>query len=372
MESTIVSFGRHWNSIQKFLLPYLEDELGELDDKQKSFVKICELLIDDKMFIKYRWSGNGRPPCIRRALFKAFILKAFWNQPTTRATIALIRSSPVLRRLCGWESLGDIPNESTFSRAFAGFARDGIASDVLTACTAKSMGKNGIFHVSHDSTAIDSREQGTKRPPEKRSWSLEDRRTFKQRKRDADTNFSELPKLCDWGRKINSKGRVLQWRGYKLHLAVGDGDIPLTAFLSSASLHDSQVAIPLMQKTSKTFSYFYDLADSAYDANDILEESLSLGHKPLIEANPRKDKIRHVGTEVQPIKRDCIGSCAVNIFPAQDVRYRIRTGVERVFSHLHDAHGGKTIRVRGSEKVFLHLMFGVLVIAAEQIIKILN
>ena len=42
-----------------------------------------------------------------------------------------------------------------------------------------------------------------------------------------------------------------------------------------------------------------------------------------------------------------------------------------VFSHLHDAHGGKTVRVRGGEKVFLHLMFGVLVIAAEQILKLI-
>ena len=228
-----------------------------------------------------------------------------------------------------------------------------------------------MFHVSHDSTAIDSRERGTKRPKEKPVWTPRDRRTFKQRGRDAETNFAELPTVCDWGRKLNSKGRVLQWRGYKLHLSVGDGDIPLTAFLSSASLHDSQVAIPMMQKTSRSFSYFYDLADCAYDANDILEESIALGHRPLVELNLRKDKVRRVEAGILPVKRDWVGSHAVNIIPAEDLRYRFRTGVERVFSHLHDAHGGKTVRVRGNEKVFLHLMFGVLVIAAEQILKLL-
>ena len=46
MESTIATFGRHWNSIQKSLFPYLEDEIGELDSRQKAFVEICELLID--------------------------------------------------------------------------------------------------------------------------------------------------------------------------------------------------------------------------------------------------------------------------------------------------------------------------------------
>ena len=65
------------------------------------------------------------------------------------------------------------------------------------------------------------------------------------------------------------------------------------------------------------------------------------------------------------------GDCAGMSSEAEDLRYRFRTGVERVFSHLHDAHGGKTVRVRGNEKVFLHLMFGVLVIAAEQILKLL-
>ena len=371
MESTIVSFGRHWNSIQRSLFPCLEDEIGELDDRQKAFVGICELLIDDRMFSRYRWSGNGRPPCARLALFKAFVLKAFWNLPTTRAAISFVRGSPSLRRLCGWESLGDVPDESTFSRAFAGFAKDGIAADVLTACTTKAIGRDGMFHVSHDSTAIDSRERGTKRPKEKPVWTPRDRRTFKQRGRDAETNFAELPTVCDWGRKLNSKGRVLQWRGYKLHLSVGDGDIPLTAFLSSASLHDSQVAIPMMQKTSRSFSYFYDLADCAYDANDILEESIALGHRPLVELNLRKDKVRRVEAGILPVKRDWVGSHAVNIIPAEDLRYRFRTGIERVFSHLHDAHGGKTVRVRGNEKVFLHLMFGVLVIAAEQILKLL-
>ena len=33
---------------------------------------------------------------------------------------------------------------------------------------------------------------------------------------------------------------------------------------------------------------------------------------------------------------------------------------------LYEAHGGKFVRVRGSAKVLLHLMFGLILIAAEQ------
>ena len=35
------------------------------------------------------------------------------------------------------------------------------------------------------------------------------------------------------------------WTGYKLHVDVADGGIPVGAILTSASTHDSQAAIPL-------------------------------------------------------------------------------------------------------------------------------
>ena len=82
--------GRHWNTIQAYLIPGIEDDIGELNEEPRKFMEICELLIDDKMFAKYRWCGNGRPPTIRR--------------------------------LCGGESVADIPDKSQFSRTFKAFA----------------------------------------------------------------------------------------------------------------------------------------------------------------------------------------------------------------------------------------------------------
>ena len=61
----------------------------------------------------------------------------------------------------------------------------------------------------------------------------------------------------------------------------------------------------------------------------------------------------------------------VRIIPAEKARYRARSGVERVSGHLHDAHGGRFVRVRGAKKVFLHLLFGPMVVAVEQAAKIL-
>ena len=57
--------------------------------------------------------------------------------------------------------------------------------------------------------------------------------------------------------------------------------------LTSASVHDSQVAIPLMTITSARVSYLYDLMDAAYDAAAIHHHSRALGHAPIIDRNYR-------------------------------------------------------------------------------------
>ena len=131
-----------------------------------------------------------------------------------------------------------------------------------------------------------------------------------------------------------------------------DGDIPVSFILSSASLHDSQVAIPLAQMTAERIINLYDLADAAYDAKEIREMSARLGHVAIIDHNARRGE-------------------KIEFSPAEARRYNERTAVERVNSHLHEEHGGRHVRVRGPVKVAAHLAFGLLVIAAEQMLRML-
>ena len=109
-----------------------------------------------------------------------------------------------------------------------------------------------------------------------------------QKTRSLTENLADLPRGCDFGRKAGSKGYFEIWVGYKLHLDVIDGDIPVSALLSSASVHDSQVAIPLAQMTAQRVCSLYDLMDCAYDAPAIREFSRALGHVPLIEPHPQR------------------------------------------------------------------------------------
>jgi hypothetical protein len=361
--------GQRWNSIQSWLFPVLEDEIGALDDKHRQFVAVCELCAPQDHMAAYRWSGNGCPPRDRLALCKAYIAKAVWDFATTRDLIDAIRHRPALRRLCGWESLGEVPSEATFSRAFDAFARDGRPQQIHEVLIKTHCGDKLAGHVSRDATAIHAREKAEakpKAPPKpkrgKRGRRRKDEppapppdptRLQQQLERDLQANLADLPTVCDWNGKTNSQGKTEQWRGYKAHLDVIDGDIPVSFILTSASLHDSQVAIPLAQMTADRIVSLYDLADAAYDAKEIREMSARLGHVAIIDHNPRRGE-------------------KIEFAPAEARRYHERTAVERVNSHLHEEHGGRHVRVRGPVKVAAHLAFGLLVIAAEQMLRMLG
>lgn len=360
--------GHLWNSIQSWLFPALEDEIGALDEKHRLFVAVCELCAPQDHMAAYRWCGNGCPPRDRLALCKAFIAKAVWDFATTRNLIDAIRHRPALRRLCGWESLGEVPSEATFSRAFDAFARDGRPQQIHEATIKAHHGEKIAGHISRDATAIHAREKAEVKPekppkpkrgkrgrPRKDGPAVpppEPTRLQRQLERDLPANLADLPTVCDWGCKKNSQCRKECWRGYKLHLDVIDGDIPVSAILTSASLHDSQVAIPLAQMSAGRVVSLYDLADSAYDAKEIRAMSARLGHVPIIDDNPGGGEKREFS-------------------PAEAVRYRERSAAERVNSHLHDEHGGRHVRVRGPVKVAAHLTFGLIVIAAEQMLRML-
>ena len=79
--------GRLWHTIQNYLFPVLEDELGELEEKEQEFVSICESCAPRAHLTAYSWVGNGCPPKYRLAIFNAFVAKALWDFPTTRSLI---------------------------------------------------------------------------------------------------------------------------------------------------------------------------------------------------------------------------------------------------------------------------------------------
>lgn len=357
-----------WNTIQTRLFPSLEQELDPLNEKEREFIQIVTLLDLPAHMKAYRWRGFGRKKKSRLAMVKAFIAKSVYKIETTDMLIVYLKDCDNIRRLCGWERSGQVPSPSTFSRVFNEFATGELPQKIHEAMIIKHCGQKIAGHISRDATAIEVREKPVKaekpeeapKPKGKRGRRRKDevlppkppKRVELQAGRTLEENLSDLPSICNVGTKKNSKGYKETWIGYKLHLDCIDGDIPISAILSSASLHDSQAAIPLAQMSSERVTNLYDLMDAAYDSPEIHAFSRSLGHRPIIDNNPRRGE-------------------KILMDPATKSRFAERSSAERVNSTLKDNYGGRNIRVKGASKVMAHLMFGVISVAAMQLYRLL-
>ena len=112
----------YWVRIQEELLPWLDDAMGSpLSGHHKQLVSVLGM-VRIAAFVPC-WQGvPGRPLSERAALARAFVAKAVFNFPTTNLLIEMLSADKTLRRLCGWQRAGEVPSQSTFSRAFAAFA----------------------------------------------------------------------------------------------------------------------------------------------------------------------------------------------------------------------------------------------------------
>ena len=158
-------------------------------------------------------------------------------------------------------------------------------------------------HLSRDSTAIEAREKPAAKEKAPLKKGEERPKVLKRLDRQATMSLpAMLDDLPNVGMKKDSKG-YKTWVGYKLHIDVADGQIPISCLLTSASLHDSQAAIPLATLSAGRTTNLYDM-DAAYDAEPIRQHSRSLGHVPLIDTNPRRDKTlaEELRTEARRLK----------------------------------------------------------------------
>ena len=349
--------------VQRTLFSHLDECLASpLTEQEKSLVMILELVQIEKHVPDSHW--QGRPPAERKAIARAFVAKSVFRYQHTSTLIHELLARPNLRSICGFAGPKDVPSEATFSRAFAEFAKNGLLPAVHDDLVEKHLRTELIGHVSRDSTAIQGREKPAKKEkqakaPRKKGRPAkgeqrnppEPKRLAVQRQQTALEAIAQLPTVCDRGVKKNAKGYTETWNGYKLHVDVNDTGLPLSVVLTSASVHDSQVAIPLIKLTSSKMSYCYDLMDAAYDAGQIREQSRALGHVPIIDRNRR-------GGDVIPMA------------PHEAKRYNERSSSERFNSRLKEQFGGRNVMVRGANKVMQHLMFGVIAIFADQLLKI--
>jgi len=299
---------------------------GELSDTGRRLVAILELIPLDR-YIPSTGGWNGRPQRDRLSIASAFVAKPVYNLSRTTDLINRRASDEQLRLICGWKRCESLPHEATFSRAFAEFAEMELAQFVHEALVRETQQGRLIGHIARDGTAIEAREtfplteeqlekkeagpkrveprgrksrQGIKLGPYKRYKGGKpprrpaklDTRLHRQLSMKLGDMLKELPRECAMGAKKNSQGHEMYWRGFKLHLDAADGQIPISAVLTGANVHDSQVAIPLATMTSQRVTYCYELMDAAYDAAEIIEHTRGMGHVPIVDPSNRGRKTK--------------------------------------------------------------------------------
>jgi hypothetical protein len=348
-------------------------------------------------YVDRGWCGIGRPRKDRLALARAFIAKSVLKLVTTEALRERLQMDRALQRICGFDTRKAIPDAATFSRAFGEMAQGRVGERCHAALIEATLGDQIILHITRDGTAIESRERPKCHRKHKRARRVIDLKTIQpaqtvliapvvapalaeppmikpgrgrpkkgevrpapppsrlqqQRTQTLPRMLAALPRQCDRGSKCNAQGYKNSWNGYKLHLDIADGGIPVSAVLTSASVHDSQAAIPLATMTAQRVTSLYELMDAAYCSQEIREHSTQLGHVALIDHNPRGGEKREFDY-------------------AETVRYKMRTQSERANARLKDEFGAHHLFVRGDQKVMAHLMFGVLALTVDQLLRLIT
>ena len=361
-----VQIMQRWNAVQYDVLPELRAEVGILTPKLERVIYVLEWARIEE-FADDSWDGIGRPPHVRAWLANAFLAKAVLGITTTVGLIERLSMDRTLRRICGFLPFAKLPSEATFSRAFAQFAEGRLVERAYEAMIKDNLGDQLIGHISRDGTAIAARERpavaANAAPAPRKKSKRKGKRPVKQavpaagspirrqRSQTLPDMLAELPTICDRGTKCNAQGYKTSWNGYKLHIDTADCGVPIAALLCSASMHDSRAAVPLSYITKQRVDNLYDVMDAAYCSKELHAHCRELGHVPLIDHNPR-------------------GGAKDHFEPADSVRYRERSVAERTNARLKDEFGGRNIMVKGHAKVMSHLMFGLLALGADQLMRL--
>ena len=380
--STNTSFrnrcSQYWNFLQGELLPSKAIELEGLTPTLERIIRVLEW-VRVEQYVMHA-DHVGRPTCERTAMARAYCVKAVLGMQCTAALRERLSVDSKLRRICGFSAWHKLPSESTFSRAFAQFAKDGIADKAHAAMVQAALSGHIIGAISRDSTAIVARETPAKpksasgalpttencaasavtkpkpngRPPKCTTPAPAVLSIIQTQRLQSTTQIiAQLPAACAYSAKTNAKGYKESWHGYKLHLDTTDCGVTVSALTTSASLHDSQAAIALSRLSTQKVTYLYELADAAYCSDELRAYSLSLGHVPLFDHNPRGG-----------VKR---------VFESHEAHwYKARSGAERPDALLKDCYGLRQVWVQGHCKVHAHLMFAVLVMSAEQLMRLIQ
>ena len=290
-------------------------------------------------------SRTGRPGHTLLSVLAVHAVKLYFQEKTMTAARDRLLSSSNLRTITG---VAEVPSLSVISKKTDTLIDLVDFSSILASICSSFYKDRLVCHLSIDSTIAEAREKpvkaekpGKRKRGRKRKGS--DEPTIAEEKEQlhdlmenggVDEFLSTLEHRCSVTGKKNSKGNMEWSIGYKAHLAVDDNGIIVAHHVTGASVHDSQVAIPLMRMADRRCDYLYALMDGGYTSERIETFAHSIGKVPIIDRHADRNGNKK---EMEPCKAE---------------RYKARTTVERTNSELKECFLPGKLYSRGKKGIF--------------------
>ena len=291
-------------------------------------------------------SRTGRPGHTLLSVLAVHAVKLYFQEKTMTAARDRLLSSSNLRTITG---VAEVPSLSVISKKTDTLIDLVDFSSILASICSSFYKDRLVCHLSIDSTISEAREKPVKaeKPRRKRKRGRKrkgaEELAIAEEKEQlydlmengcVDEFLSSLEHRCSVTGKKNSKGNMEWSIGYKAHLAVDDNGIIVAHHVTGASVHDSQVAIPLMRMADRRCDYLYALMDGGYTSERIETFAHSIGKVPIIDRHADRNGNKK---EMEPCKAE---------------RYKARTTVERTNSELKECFLPGKLYSRGKKGIF--------------------
>ena len=254
-------------------------EILDLEPKTKYHYIFKEINVYPAVKILTNQFNKGANGYNKANIVRAFIAKQIEGISNTSALRRRLKDDLRFRISCGFKVSKSIPSVSTLCRSFKKLS-DTNALDKIY---------NQLLEVAKDLDMID---------PESIAIDSSKLESYDSPQPNSKIDKSE-PNRADWGAKYDSNYNVVNWFGFKLHVACDTkGEIPISFKLTPANEADSKNALPLVDNV---YSFFdkkpsYWLMDKGYDATEIYQKIVEdYDGQAIIPINKRNMKTPPVG-----------------------------------------------------------------------------
>lgn len=269
-------------------------------------------------------SNLGRPVELNYpAMIRSLIVRYVEKIPEIKLLVKRLEEDLKFKYDCGFLISDPVPSEASYSRMITKIQETNALEDVDSHILMDAINENFIVdsNIAIDGTHFEARDQASRKKEESKSPNKPKKRgrktkqereqwlkekeaeeaslpIYKKKIEDQldvsyDVLYDQIPLDPNWGKKKNSESKNFAWYGFKGHFAVDTkSQFVLHSMMSSGSLNDGKVAIPLLKGIEDKMPFFqfkYAFLDAGYDYNPIYEYIHQMNGYAIIAYNKKNE-----------------------------------------------------------------------------------